>query len=227
MTLLQAVNGVLRRLRENTVSTVNQTAYSTMIVDLVNDAYEYIGETHDWLGLEANLTVTTSSGTATYELDGAGETSDVKKAVNTTSNDVLTEWTYERILEESEINPPSNSKPTHWAVSSRASDGDPNIIFRPTPDGVYSINIRVDKPITRLSVDTDVFVIPSSPIVQMAYGLALAERGDTGGTSGSVQLQIADQFIQNAILGDISRRPEKQQWYVEGEQLSNTNFHTA
>lgn len=227
MTLLQAVNGVLRRLRETPVATVSQTAYSTMIVDLINDAYEYIGEAHDWLGLEDTITVATVSGTAEYELDGVGETGDVKKAVNTTSNDVMTEWTYERIKQESEINAPANGRPFSWAVSSRNADGDPNIIFRPTPDGVYSINVRVDKPITRLSADTDVFVIPSAPIVQMALGLALAERGDTGGTSGTVQLQIADQFIQNAIVGDIARRPEKQQWYVEGEDMSNTNFHTV
>ena len=38
MTYLELINGVLRRLRENTVSTANETDYSSMIGDLINDA---------------------------------------------------------------------------------------------------------------------------------------------------------------------------------------------
>ena len=44
MTYLNLINGVLRRLRETTVSTYTETTYSTMIGDLINDAKTTIEE---------------------------------------------------------------------------------------------------------------------------------------------------------------------------------------
>ena len=38
MTYLDIVNNVLRRLREDTVSDITETPYSTMVGDFVNDA---------------------------------------------------------------------------------------------------------------------------------------------------------------------------------------------
>jgi len=40
MTYLEVVNNILKRLRERTVATVNESTYSSLIAVLVNDAKE-------------------------------------------------------------------------------------------------------------------------------------------------------------------------------------------
>ena len=47
MTYLTLVNNVLKRLRERTVSTVEETSYSTLIAMLVNDAKQEVEQA--WL----------------------------------------------------------------------------------------------------------------------------------------------------------------------------------
>ena len=51
MTYLEAVNKVLRRLRENTVSSVDETIYSRLIGEFVNDANHMVEDAWDWSNL--------------------------------------------------------------------------------------------------------------------------------------------------------------------------------
>ena len=48
MTYIDLVNGVLRRLRETTVSTVSSNTYSALIGDLINDAKNLVEGAWDW-----------------------------------------------------------------------------------------------------------------------------------------------------------------------------------
>ena len=45
MTYLNLMNNILRRLREETVSAVSETTYSTMVSDYINDAKQIVEET--------------------------------------------------------------------------------------------------------------------------------------------------------------------------------------
>ncbi len=58
MTYLQLVNDVLIRLRETQVSTVTQTAYSTLIGKFVNDAKRQIEDSYTWNVLAQTVTIT-------------------------------------------------------------------------------------------------------------------------------------------------------------------------
>ena len=64
-TYLQAVNSVLRRLRETEVSTVNENSYSKMIGELVNDAKSSVESAFGWNALTSTLTVPTVADTST------------------------------------------------------------------------------------------------------------------------------------------------------------------
>jgi len=66
MTYLNLINGVLRRLRETTVSTYTETTYSTMIGDLINDAKTTVEEAWEWSALRNTITFNTVDGTTTY-----------------------------------------------------------------------------------------------------------------------------------------------------------------
>ena len=73
MTYLELVNDVLVRLREPTVATVTATDYSTLIGKFVNDAKRQIEDAFSWNVLGQTITVTTTSGTYSYALTGAGQ----------------------------------------------------------------------------------------------------------------------------------------------------------
>jgi hypothetical protein len=59
MTYLELVNDVLVRLREQTVTTVGLTTYSSLIGKFVNDAKRQIEDAYDWNALGQTITVTT------------------------------------------------------------------------------------------------------------------------------------------------------------------------
>jgi hypothetical protein len=63
MTYLQLVNSVLRRLREDEVSSVSQNSYSKLIGEFVNDAKRSVEDAYDWTALRTTLTVTTDDTT--------------------------------------------------------------------------------------------------------------------------------------------------------------------
>ena len=83
MTYLELVNDVLIRLRETTVSTVSETTYSALIGKFVNDAKRQIEDSYNWNCLTQTITVTTTSGTSSYALTGAGQKFRINDAINT------------------------------------------------------------------------------------------------------------------------------------------------
>jgi len=64
---LKLVNDVLVRLREPTVSTVNQTAYSTLVGALVNDAKREVEDAWQWSHLLDYLSFSCVNGVTAYE----------------------------------------------------------------------------------------------------------------------------------------------------------------
>ena len=68
MTYLQLVNSVLRRLREDEVTSVSQNSYSKLIGEFVNDAKRSVEDAYDWTALRTTLTVTTDDTTFNYVL---------------------------------------------------------------------------------------------------------------------------------------------------------------
>ena len=55
----ELVNNILIRLRERQVGTVNETAYSTLISVLVNDAKDFVQAAWQWSALRETITINT------------------------------------------------------------------------------------------------------------------------------------------------------------------------
>ena len=66
MTYIDLINNVLRRLREDTVTTVDESSYSLMVGDFINDAKRLCEDATDWSALRQTLAVTTTQGTFSY-----------------------------------------------------------------------------------------------------------------------------------------------------------------
>ena len=214
MTYLNLVNNVLRRLREDEVSSVQSTTYSKMAGDFVNDAKKIVEDAWDWSALRTTLTVTTTSGIFNYVLTGSQNKIKVLDVVNDTSNTFMeyqtSHWFNDKYLNQ---NPVSGS-PEYYTYNGVNSSGDTQVDVYPKPDGVYDLRFNCILRNAELSNDTDVLLIPSQPVIHMAIALLARERGETGGTSAPEYFGIADKYLSDAIALDAQKHPEETIWYT-------------
>jgi len=214
VTYLNLVNNVLRRLREDEVSSVQSTTYSKMAGDFVNDAKKIVEDAWDWSALRTTLTVTTTSGIFNYVLTGSQNKIKVLDVVNDTSNIFMeyqtSHWFNDKYLNQ---NPVSGS-PEYYTYNGVNSSGDTQVDVYPKPDGVYDLRFNCILRNAELSNDTDVLLIPSQPVIHMAIALLARERGETGGTSAPEYFGIADKYLSDAIALDAQKHPEETIWYT-------------
>ena len=50
-------------------------------------------------------------------------------------------------------------------------------------------------------------LVPDNPVIQLAYAMALRERGETGGQSAAEQFIVAQGALADAIAIDANRQP--------------------
>lgn len=214
MTYLNLVNNVLRRLREEEVTSVADTAYSKMVGDFVNDAKKFVENAWDWSGLRTTFTITTSSGIFSYALTGAKDTVKALNVLNDTSNVVMEYQTPKWFDDKYLLSTPVSGSPEYYTYNGLDSSGDTQVDVYPKPDGVYNIRFNCVLRNDELSNDTDQLVIPSQPVIHMAVALLARERGETGGTSAPEYFGIADKYLSDAIALDAQKHPEETIWYT-------------
>lgn len=211
MTYLQLVNNVLRRMREDEVTTVTQNTYSKMVGDFINDAQKLIADAWDWSQLRQVVTVTTVADTDTYALTGAGFDTKILTAWNDTSNTYLsyvsTAW-MEKQLYTGEV---VTGTPIHYTNFSMTA-GVPQVRLHPTPDAEYSLKFTTVVRDVTLSTDAAVVLLPTTPVIQLAIALLTRERGETGGASAAEYFGIAEKYLGDAIAHDANRHPEELIW---------------
>ena len=212
MTYLQLVNAVMRRLREDEVTTVNETDYSTLIGDFVNDAKRLVEDAWDWTALRDITTITTVAGTADYSLTGYGVRSKVQYVHNDTNNSVVNLQSLQYINERNLGTDNANGTIQGYAINGVDTNGNIKIKFYQTPNAVKSIKVHGVKRPDALSADADSVTVPTSPIINWAYSYALRERGETGGESGAEQAIFAQNDLATAISLDAGQHPEELIW---------------
>jgi hypothetical protein len=212
MTYLQLVNNVLKRLRERTVSTVEESAYSTMISMLVNDAKQEVEQAWDWSALRTTLTATTTAGTFAYELTGSKDNMKMLDVVNDTSNYFMTYKTASEFNDYYLNSDVVQGAPRHYSFNGIDDNGDTVIEVYPPPDGVYYIRFNLVKRQDDLSTDTDVILCPSKPVEMLAYAKAVEERGEDGGASSSSAYATAARVLNDAVSLDQAKHPEELIW---------------
>ena len=214
MTYLELVNSVLRRMREDEVSTVNANTYSKMVGDFVNDAKNLVETSWDWSGLRTTLTVTTTANIFNYVLTGSKNRVKALDVINDTSNNFMeyrpSSWFNDKYLNQD----PVSGSPEYYTYNGVNGNGDTQIDIYPKPDGVYAIRFNCIKRNAELSSDSDVLVIPSMPVIHLAIALLARERGETGGTSAPEYFAIADKYLSDAIALDAQKHPDETIWYT-------------
>ena len=212
MTYLELVNDVLVRLREVTVSTVTETAYSTLIGKFVNDAKRQIEDAFSWNVLGQTITVTTASSTASYSLTGSGQKFQVMDVINTTSNVGLINITFVDMNRKLNFTPLVNSIPTEFAFDGVDGSYDTKVNLYPIPDGVYTIKFALTVPQATLSSGSTVVLVSDVLVAQNAYARALVERGEDGGLTSSEAYQLYKAMLSDSIALEGTRYPENQEF---------------
>ena len=213
MTYLELVNAVLRRLREDEVTTVSESDYSRLIGDFVNDAKRLVEDSWDWTALREVVEITTIVGQSTYSLTGYSTKSKIQTVHNETTNQVIPLESLTRIRQLALQSDSANGSIQYYTLDGVDGNNDMQIRFYMTPNAEQTISVYGVKRTNVLSLDTDTTLIPSAPVIQWAYSYALRERGETGGQSAAEQAVFAKEYLTNTISQDASQHPEETIWY--------------
>lgn len=211
-TFLSAVNSVLRRLRENEVSSVGDNKYSKMVGEFVNDAKRQCEDAYNWNALSTTLTAYTTSGLFNYVLVGSGQRFRLVNAINDTSKAFLKLQATSAMDQYFLTQTAQNAAPQYFNFNGVDSNGDTQVDLYPIPDGVYSLRFNIVKPTVPLVADSDIITIPSEPVIFNAVARAIAERGEDGGMASSEQYALFKQSLSDAIALESGRYLEEQEW---------------
>lgn len=224
MTYLEIVNKVLRRLREDQVTSFSDD-YITLIADFVSDAHREVLEAHDWSSLDQTITVELTASQSLYDLTettadgGAVSASDTPPGDNSFLRFVadqpqvwyydsdssatgtpmqFAEWGYLEHMYRQD----TSASGTPYLFSIQPDDVNPGFKLRvyPTPtNGSAVIRMRFHSPEALLDADSDAtsraVYTPWRPIVLGALYYALNERGEEIGEPGG----LAEQRFYRAI----------------------------
>jgi hypothetical protein len=208
MTYLELVNDVLIRLRESTVTTVGETAYSSLIGKFVNDAKRQIEDSFNWNVLSTTVTITTVANTSSYSMTGAGQKFQVNDAINTTSDVGLQNISFVRMNRNLNFATPATGVPAEYAFSGVDGSGDTKVDLYAIPDGVYTILFDLAVPQANLSADGTSVKVLDYLVAQSAYARGLIERGEDGGTASSEAYALFRAMLSDAIALESTRYVE-------------------
>lgn len=210
MTYLEIVNRVLRRLRENEVTTINETPYSKLIADLVNVVKQEVEDAWNWSSLRATISITTVPAVTNYELSGSGIRFRIFDVLNDTENYMLQYQTTQWFDKMFKIVPVIEGKPTYYNLNGVTGNGDSQVDLYPVPDAEYEINFNVLAPQEELVNDTDELLVPAQIVVEGVLGRAISERGDDGGYTE--QEARYRSIMSDYIAMESAQRPDETIW---------------
>lgn len=212
-TYLQAVNSVLRRLRENEVSTVNENAYSTLIGELVNDAKKQVEDAYEWNSLVTYFTVTTVADTHNYTVTGLGDRFRIVDFLNDTQDYAMINITAERMNRFTTFGTPQKSSPLYYTFSTvDSASGDTKVDVFPIPDKAYTLILDAIVPQDDLTSDNTVILAPATPIILNAYARALLERGEDNGLNSSEAWALYKSSLSDNIAIQAAHHTEFTEW---------------
>lgn len=211
-TWLELTNIVLRRLRENPVTTVSSSNYSAMIGQFVNEAKREVEDAWDWNRLRTTEVVATVPGTFSYTLTGLGKRFRVIDVFNI-SNPVQMQQIGSTAMNQLFLGAPATQRGAPFYYNFNGSTGgDPDVDLWPIPLAIYTINFNVVVPQDDFTLDATQLTVPDWPVIMGAWAKAISERGEDGGanfseTDGQYRGALAD-----AIQQDVGFAPDEVIW---------------
>lgn len=211
MNYLQLVNKVLIRLRENEVTSVQDSPYSKLIGEFVNVVKREVEDSWNWQALRNTITATTVADSYNYILTGTDTRARIVDVINDTTDVELhympTRWFNQQFL----IADIQREEPTYYNPNGISEDGELQIDLFPIPDQAYKIRFNLFQPEPELVADGDTVRIPWQIIIEGTVARAISERGDDGGYTE--QEMRYNRIMSDYIAIEAGHRPEETTWY--------------
>jgi hypothetical protein len=212
-TLKGMVNEVLLRLREDEVVNVSDTAYSRMIVALVNKVKREVEDSWDWAALRTTYEISTATGVFNYTLNESGVRFRLDTAWNTTDKCELVfmpSSEMDRLFRENRI----EGSPRYYSWNGVNDNGDTQVDLYPIPDGPYEIEFQCIVPQPDLSTNDEELLVPGAPVVEGVLAHAITERGEDGGNQSGLQWQVYKGILADYISIESNRFPDEMVWVL-------------
>ena len=214
MNYLNAINRVLRRLREDEVSSVTSTTYAKLVGDYVNDAVRLVEDSWDWSVLRKEIAVDTVADQREYNLSGVSQMFKTLSVANQTQKCFVDAGTEAGLQEDKFVNTANASVPSNYVYTGYVENvGGMGVAFYPVPNKAYSLKFNVVDRSEEMIAATDNIVVPYLPVIQFATAMAAEERGETGGASAQALYALAKSSLADAISMDAARFPTETIWY--------------
>lgn len=229
-TYLDLVNDVLRELRENTVSTVNYTTYSTLVAKWVNDAKRRVEAAWDWQALNYLVSFNLVVNQTTYDLTSLFPllTERARLRKNPESMDKFAyalsfditfptpgqlfhmpaDWIHTQ--KDRLPIPVTVTRPIYFGLEKYNNGTNAGIqcILWETPITVRTWNLYFCNPQDDLVNDDDVILVPWEPVEKIALEIALNERGEELGEPGTTIEDRIEKHLSDAIGNDSTEQDQ-------------------
>ena len=219
MQLLDLMNSVLRRLRENDINStqVDSTPFYRMIKACVNDAKYHVENSWHWSQLRDTDTFTLDEGVNTVLLPNSVDNGYTVEGIYLTEGPTTLQQIDTQRMARYLAEGPGSGTPTYYCPAPGNADGSLQIYVYPAPSNdTTEINVARWKRQDELTNYDDNLSVPSVAVYTYAWALAARERGETGSmTSGEIYV-IAESQLADAIALDAGRNPTWTDWYYSG-----------
>lgn len=212
MNYLNLVNAVLKRLREDEVSSVNDSTYSKLIGSYVNDSKQEVENAYSWNALTSTIVATTVPNVFNYALTGSGHRFEVLDVWNDYDKVFIDNTPVSKMTQLLLTSSPQKGSPTLYAFNGQSSNGDVQVDLYPIPNAAYNIYFNVVAPQADLVANTDEMLVPSQPVVLGAYARALAERGEDAGIGSGDAYSLYLKVLADTIALESQRYIEETNW---------------
>jgi hypothetical protein len=215
VTYLEAINKVLRRLREDEVASPDSTAYSKLIGEFVNDANRLVEDAWDWGELRAirplTLFATSSYGTIT----SLNENFKILGVYNPTDKSELNRGTEKDYYNSVYLEDTPDGTPANYLFKGYTDADNTTAAFNfyPPTDKTRTLLFDIVDRSPELVSGTSDIRTSGLAVVQFAQAMAAEERGETGGTTSSKMYAMAQSTLSDAIAYDAARFPTETVWY--------------
>ena len=213
MTYLELVNGVLTRMREDTVTSLSgETDPVVLIVaDLVNDAKRTVEDSHTWNALRNEWTFTEVSGQSLYSLAGAGQYASIEYIFGDNGSELQQRRLVD--IKRKKSAGASGNGGLYFAPNGKDVNRDLQLEIYPVPK-TSSVTYTVGgfKRQGELKAEDDNMLVPNKPVLYYALALAARERGEVGGQSAAELFGMAQQYLSDAIAYDASNNELDNIW---------------
>lgn len=208
MTYLELVNGVLTRLREPMITSVDKSedAVVNIVKNLINDAKRHVEMAHSWNATRNLWQFTSELGRPSYILEGTSGGCRISNVL--VDGHHIHQWDLRSLIHKTN----ETGLMYRYAYDGTDNAGNISIRFDPVPDAGIVIDVLGHKVLPDMKADTDELRLPVQPVLYYALALAARERGEVGGQTSAELFNMAQQYISDAIALDANLSPTEMTW---------------